>query len=140
MNGLLDANPIDIPQTLKDREMHQMQHEAMHRLGIEEHDDAPPLENFDEPADKRVRLGLLIRQLIADNDITLDEDRVRTHVQEMCAGYENADEMANMYLANPQVMQQVEPMVLEQLAIEWLIEHGKIKDKPVSFTDYMKNA
>ena len=137
MNGLLEANPIDIPQTLKEREMHQMQHEAMHRLGIEEHDDAPPLENFAEPADKRVRLGLLIRQLIADNDLKLDEARVRAHVEEMCAGYENSEDMVNMYLSNPQVMQQIEPMVLEQVAVEWLIEHGKVKTRTVSFTDYM---
>ena len=117
--------------------MHQMQHEAMHRLGIEEHDDAPPIENFAEPADKRVRLGLLIRQLIADNDLKLDEDRVRAHVEEMCAGYENAEDMVNMYLSNAQAMQQIEPMVLEQTAVEWLIEQGQVKDRKVSFTDYM---
>ena len=66
MDGLLKANPIDIPQTLKHQEMHSMQHEAMRRLELEDHDAAPPLENFDASADRRVRLGLLIRQLIAD--------------------------------------------------------------------------
>ncbi|MDX1508151.1 MAG: trigger factor, partial [Woeseiaceae bacterium] len=137
MNGLLEANPIDIPQTLKAREMHEMQHEAMRRLGIEDHDDAPPLENFAEPADRRVRLGLLIRQLIADNDLKLDEARVRAHVEEMCAGYENAEDMVNMYMSNPQVMQQIEPMVLEQVAVEFLLEQGKVKTRTVSFTDYM---
>jgi len=55
----------------------------------------------------------------------------------MCAGYENADDMVNMYMSNPQVMQQVEPMVVEQKAIDWLIENGKVKAKKVSFKDYM---
>ena len=139
MAGLLDANPLDIPKTLKHKEMHSMQHEAMRRMGIEDHDQAPPMENFAEGAEKRVRLGLLIRQLIADNKITLDQDRVREYVEDMCAGYENTEEMVNMYLGNPQVMQQIEPMVLEQMAIDWLLEHGKVKLKKVSFSDYMNS-
>jgi len=137
MEELLAANPIDIPQALKHQEMHSMQHEAMQRLGIEDHDQAPPLENFAESAEKRVRLGLLIRQLITDQDIRLDEERVRGHVEDMCAGYENADEMVNMYLNTPQVRQQVEPIVLEQMAFDWLLEHGKARTKKVGFTEFM---
>jgi trigger factor len=137
IDALLDANPIEIPEALKHQEMHSMQHEAMQRLGIEDHDKAPPLENFAEPAENRVRLGLLIRQLITDQDIRLDEERVREHVEEMCAGYENAEEMVNMYLGNPQVRQQVEPIVLEQMAFDWLLEHGKARTKKVSFREFM---
>ncbi len=139
MNGLLEANPLEIPRTLKQQEMHSMQHEAMRRLGIEDHDKAPPLENFAESADRRVRLGLLIRQVIADQDLRLDEPRLRAHVEEMCASYENSEDMVNMYMGNPQVVQQVEPMVLEQIAIDWLLEHGKVKSRRVSFTEYMKS-
>ncbi len=139
MNGLLAANPLDVPKTLKHKEMHSMQHEAMRRMGVEDHDQAPPMENFAESAEKRVRLGLLIRQLIADNNISLEQDRVREYVEDMCAGYENTEEMVNMYLGNPQVMQQIEPMVLEQMAIDWLLEHGKVKKKKVSFSDYMNS-
>lgn len=139
MKGLLDANPLEIPQTLKHQEMHSMQHEAMRRMGIEDHDQAPPIENFAANAEQRVRLGLLVRQLIADNGITLDQDRVREYVEDMCAGYENSEDMVNMYLGNPQVMQQIEPMVLEQMAIDWLLEHGKVSTKKVSFSDYMNS-
>ncbi len=137
MEGLLDANPLEIPQTLKSQEMHQMQHEAMQRMGIEDHDLAPPMENFAEAADKRVRLGLLVRQLISDQELTVTDELVRKRVEEMCASYENADDMVEMYMGNPQVVQQIEPMVLEQLAIDWLMDHGKVKEKKVSFTEYM---
>ncbi len=137
MQGLLDANPIEIPQTLKHQEMHSMQHEAMRQLGIEDHDQAPPKENFAEAAEKRVRLGLLIRQLIADQQLTLEEEHVRAHVEEMCAGYENAEDMVNIYMSNPQIRQQIEPMAMEQLAVDWLLENGTVKDKKVSFSDYM---
>ncbi len=137
MEGLLDNNPLEIPQTLKHQEMHQMQHEAMQRMGIEDHDLAPPMENFAEAADKRVRLGLLVRQLISDQQLTVTEELVRQRVEEMCASYENAEDMVEMYMGNPQVVQQIEPMVLEQLAIDWLTNHGKVKEKKVSFTEYM---
>ena len=88
-------------------------------------------------ADKRVRIGLLLRQLISDQGLTADEASVRERVEEMCASYENAEEMVEMYLSNPQILQQLEPMVVEQRAIDWIIEHGKVKDKKVSFKAYM---
>ncbi len=137
MQGLLEANPIEIPKTLVHQEMHAMQQEAMRQLGIEDPDQAPSLENFTESAEKRVRLGLLIRQLIADQALTVDEDRLKAHVEELCAGYENRDEMVAIYMSNPQIRQQVEPQALEQMAMDWLLEHGKVKDRAVSFSDYM---
>ena len=137
MDALLETNPLDIPQTLKHQEAHALQHEAMQRLGIEDHDKAPPIENFSEAAEKRVRLGLLLRQVIADNKLEADDTLVRERVEEMCASYENAAEMVEMYMNNPQVRQQVEPMVVEQLAVDWLLENGKVKSKKVSFKDYM---
>jgi trigger factor len=137
IDGLLGENPLEIPQALKHQEMHSMQHEAMRRMGIEDHSMAPPADAFADAAEKRVRLGLLVRQLIVDQNITLDEARVREHVEEMCAGYENADEMVEMYLGNPQVRQQVEPVVLEQMAFDWLQEQSKVKSKKVKFKDFM---
>jgi trigger factor len=137
MSGLLEANPIEIPQTLKHQEMHSMQHEAMQRMGIEDHDQAPPIENFADMAEKRVRLGLLVSQIIAEQKITVDEDKVRARVEEMCAGYENAEEMVNVYMGNAQIVQQIQPMVLEQQALDWLMENGKTTSKKVSFSKYM---
>ena len=137
LEGLIEKNPIDVPHGLVHEEMHAMQREAMQRLGIEEEDQAPPLENFNTPAEKRVRIGLLLRQLISEQSITVDPAALRSRVEEMCGGYENADEMVNMYMSNPQIMQQVEPMVIEQSAVEWLLDNGKVKVKKVSFKDYM---
>ncbi len=114
-----------------------MQREAMQRMGLEDADQAPPLDNFSEGAEKRVALGLLLRQIIVDKELKVDEAMMRARVDEMCAGYENAEDMANMYLSNPQVMQQIEPMVIEQQAVEWIIENGKTKAKKISFKEFM---
>jgi len=137
MNALLESNPIDIPHALKHQEMHALQKEAMQRLGVEDPEAAPPLDDFSEGAEKRVALGLLLRQVIEDKEITVDEAMMRARVEELCAGYENAEDMINMYMSNPQVMQQIEPMVVEQQAINWIIDNGKSKDKKISFKEYM---
>jgi trigger factor len=138
MNALLELNPIDIPSSLTHQEMHSRQHDAMRRLGIEDHDKAPPIENFRPGAERSVRLGLLMRQLIEDQGITVDPDRVKRKVEEICSGYEQADEMVARYLSNPQIMTQIEPIVLEEQAVDWLVEQGKAKTRKVGFKEYMK--
>jgi trigger factor len=140
LNALLELNPIEIPQTLKHQEMHSMQHQAMRQLGIDEHDHdkAPPMSDFAETAEKRVRLGLLMNQVITDQQITVDAERVRRRVEDICAGYENAQEMVATYLANAQIMSSIEPMVLEEQAIDWLIQNGEEKVSKVSFKEFMK--
>jgi trigger factor len=137
MNALLESNPLEIPNTLKQQEAHSLQHDAMQRMGVEDHDQAPPIENFSEMAEKRVQLSLLIGQVITDQKLTVDSEKVRERVEEMCAGYENSEEMVNMYLGNQQIMQQIQPMVLEQQALDWLLENGKSSTKKVGFTEYM---
>ena len=137
MKALVDANPIDIPQTLKQKEMHSLQHEAMQRMGIEDHDQAPAIESFEEMGEWRVRLSLLISQLIVDQKLTVDEVKVRERVELMCASYENAEDMVDMYMGNPEVVQQIQPLVLEQQAVDWLLENGKTTIKKVAFSEYM---
>jgi len=138
MAALIEANPIDIPQTLKQQEMYSLQHETMQRMGIEDHDQAPAIENFEEMAEKRVRLSLLVTQLINDQKLTVDESKVRARVEEMCASYENAEDMVEMYMSNPEIVQQIQPLVLEQQAIDWILENGKTIAKKVSFSEFMR--
>ena len=138
LTGLLDKNPLEVPKALIHQEAHSMQHEVMRQYGIEDHSQAPPLENFVESAEKRVRLGLLIRQLIDDNGIEVDAGKLKARVDELCAGYENAEEMAQTYLPNPQIMQQIEPLVLEDQAVVWIVQNGKEKSKKIGFGEYMK--
>lgn len=138
MKGLLETNPLEVPNSLVAQEMHTQQHEAMRRLGIEDHDKAPPAENFRQSAERNVRLGLLLRQLIDDNDLKVDAGRVRRKVEDICSSYEHPEEMAAAYFGNPQVMARLEPLVLEEQAIEWLVEHGNASTRTVGFKEYMK--
>ena len=115
-----------------------MQHDAMRQLGVEDHEQAPPIDEFSESAEKRVRLSLLIQKLVEDNNIELDAGRLQERVEQICAGYENAEEMVQNYMSTPQVMERLEPMVTEEQAVEWIIENGVEKKKQISFKEYMK--
>ena len=106
-------------------------------MGIEDAEQAPQIDNFSEAAEKRVAFGLLLHQLAIDKELKVDETLLRAQVEEICAGYENADDMVTMYMNNPQVMQQIEPMVVEQLAIDWIIENGSFKVKKIPFKEFM---
>ena len=138
MSGLLDSNPVEVPKALVHQEAHSMQHEAMRQFGIEDHDQAPPIDNFTENAEKRVRLSFLVRQLVDDNELKVDPDMLRARVEQMCAGYENSADMVQTYLGNPQVMAQVEPMVLEDQVVDWVVANAKSSPKKYSFQEYMK--
>lgn len=142
MTALLEANPLEVPGSMVHQEAHSMQHEVMRQYGIEDddhsHEHAPPIENFTEAAEKRVRLSLLVRQIIEDTNIEVDSVRLKDRVEQLCAGYEDAEAMVATYMSNPQIMAQIEPMVLEEQAVEWIIANGKEKKKKVSFKEYMK--
>ena len=114
-----------------------MQHEAMRQLGVSDHAEAPPADNFTEAAEKRVRIGLLMQELIASENIQLDEDRIRARVEEMFAGYEDPGTIVESYMGNPDLRQRIEPLVLEEQAIECLIDKGSESVRKVAFRDYM---
>ena len=139
MNGLLEANPIEVPTAMIDQEVHALQHDAMQRMGITDHDQAPAAEHFKELAERRVRLGLLLNQVIVDRKIEVDADRVKARIEELCASYENPEELVARYLGNAQVMSQIEPVVLEEQAIDELVAGGKEKAKKLGFKEYMNS-
>jgi trigger factor len=116
-----------------------MQKESMRQMGIEDESKKPPAEDFTEMAEKRVRLGLLLSQVIEDNSLAVDSKRVQNRVEEMCAGYEDPSKMIEQYLSNKQFLTQIQTIVLEEQAIDLLVEKGKEKVNKVSFNDYMNS-
>ncbi|MBS93629.1 MAG: trigger factor [Chromatiales bacterium] len=138
LDGLLKQNPVELPDVLVRQECDALQKEAMQQLGIAEPEQAPAPESFRETAEKRVRLGLLMTEYISSNELELNRDRVTAKVDEMCAPYENPDEIRNIYLQNPQFLGQIENMVLEEQVIEGLAEHAKVSQKKKGFTELME--
>jgi len=137
MEGLLDKNNIQIPNSMKQNEILNMQKESMRQMGIEDEKKMPPAENFSDMAEKRVKIGLLVSQFIEDNSIEVDMDKVKDRIKEMCAGYQEPDAMIEQYMGNQQAMSQIQSIVLEEQAIDLISSMGKEKLNKISFNAYM---
>ena len=137
MEGLLDKNNIQIPNSMKQNEILNMQKESMRQMGIEDEKKMPPAENFSDMAEKRVKIGLLVSQFIEDNSIKVDMDKVKDRINEMCAGYQEPEAMIEQYMGNQQAMSQIQSIVLEEQAIDLISSKGKEKINKISFNEYM---
>ncbi len=136
-DALAKDNPVDLPKTLVDEQVQELQLDLMRRSGREVKDvkDLPAREPFEEPARRRVALGLLIGELVRRENLTADRERVRARLDELASAYPNADEVRRAYLQNPEALRQIEQSVLEDQVVEWVVSQAKVTDRPVSFAD-----
>ncbi len=143
MEQLLEANPIGIPAALIQREARSLREEAMRNLGIDdpkaEDPRILPLDAYQDAAERRVRLSLLVGAVIEENSLVVERDRVKLKVDEICAPYDKPEEFKKLYFQNPQLLEQVESMVLEEQVVEWLIEKAALTVVPKSF-DELRNG
>ena len=137
LNALLDTNRIDVPNALITQEVRNLQAEAMRRLGVQDPQKAPPAESFRETALRRVRLGLLVQEVIRAHKIELDRGRVDRRIEELVAPYEKPQEAAQLYRSSRELMAQVESAVLEDQVVDFLLARGKVKDKDSTFDEFM---
>ncbi len=137
LDQLVTLNPLEVPQALVNDEAHNMQHEAMRQLGVTDHDAAPPRASFVEGATRRVQVSLLVQEFIRQEGITVERERVEAKMRELFTGYDDNDEMVANYLSNPKFLSQIEPMALEDQALEALRAKGKEKSESIPFKDYM---
>lgn len=139
MEQLMEANPIDLPAVLIEREAASLRDESLRNLGITDPQDprAPGLDAFREAAERRVRLGLLVSAVIEENKLEIDRERVKQKVDEMCAPYDQPEEIRKLYYQNPQLLSQLENLVMEDQVVEWLVSKATVKDKVISFNDLM---
>jgi trigger factor len=140
MTYLRENNSIEIPEVMVHQEAHALQKDWMSQSGIEKAEEAPELKNFENIAKERVQLGLLVNELVKVQEIKVDQDRVKTKLEEITNRYPNPEEIRKMYEETPQLMDQIKSAVIEDLVIEWLIERTDFQDKAVEFKELMNRS
>ncbi len=139
MQELLEKNDIPVPDSMKVNEIKNMQKESMRQMNIKDEKDMPPAENFTEMAEKRVKLGLLISKYIEDKALKVDQEKVKNHIEDMFAGYQEPEKLIEQYMGNQQIMNQIQSMVLEEQAFDLIAKEGKEKLNEISFSKYMNH-
>ena len=137
---LRKQNSIEIPDVMVHQEAHALQKDWMSQAGIEKVEEAPELKNFENIAQERVQVGLLVNELVRVQEIKVDPDRVKTKLEEITNRYPNPEEIRKMYEETPQLMDQIKSAVVEDLVIEWLIERTDFQDKAVEFKELMNRS
>lgn len=138
MDGLVGIGELELPRALVDQEVETLQQQAAQNLGRSVEDlGAIPREPFEEQARRRVKLGLLVGELVRSQGIEVDRDRVRHEVEAIAAGYEDPREVVRHYYAHPEALRSVEGLVLEDQVVDLVLEKAQLIDVPRSFDEVM---
>jgi len=142
MEGVLAIHAdLQVPKALVSQEIDALRNQQMQQFGAMAEKlnaaDILPDELFRENAERRVKLGLVLNELISIEGIKADEDKVRAALEEMAASYEDKEEIINWYMSNPQQLQQIEGMVIEEEVVEKLLEKSKVSEETLSYEEVM---
>ena len=133
---------LDVPKSLLASEQERLVQSARQDLmqrGIPNAKDAPiPAEMFAEQAAKRVRLGLILGELVKKENLTATADQIKAEIDEQAATYEDPKEVVRWFYSNPSRLKDIENMVLEDNVIKHFTALAKVTDKAVTFEELSK--
>lgn len=135
--ALIEKNPIEVPAALVEEEVDRLAQDMQNQLGQNQNLNLPR-ELFQDKARRRVLLGLLIGEVVKANNIQVDQDRMRTLVENIAAGYEDPEEVLKWYYGNQEAMASVQTLVLEEQVMDWILDQAKITEKPYTFEELIE--
>ncbi len=141
MDALLKVAELDVPKALVEGEVERMVQAAradLKKRGVKDADNAPiPSEMFQAQAERRVRLGLVVGELVRTNNLQAKPDQLQAHIEEMAQSYEKPSEVVRWYLGDRQRLAEVEAIVVENNVTDFVLARAKVIDKVVAFDELM---
>lgn len=143
MNALLEVTPIEVPKALIEAESRQLAENAKRDLearGMQTKDIPVEPAWFAEQAVRRVKLGLIMAELVKSRELHAKPEQVRALIEEMAESYEDPSELVRWYYAQPDRLAQAEAVVIEDNVVAWVASQAQTTEKPVAFDELMGNA
>jgi len=143
LTALVEGNEIEVPGALVEGEVNVLRKQAMERYGKQmDPKNLPelPAELFTEQAEKRVKVGLLLGEVIKTNELKVDQEKVATLIESAASAYENPTEVIEYYKNNKEMMQNMENVALEEQAVDFIIEKATVSEVNKSFDDVMNKT
>ena len=140
MEGLLAANPVEVPKALIGNEVNRLRVQAVQQFGGNIKPDQLPAELFEEQAKRRVVLGLIVAEVVKQSELKADEARVRELIEEMASAYQEPQQVVAWYYKNDQQLNEVRSVVLEEQVVDTVLQKAKVTDKAVSYEEAVKPA
>lgn len=141
MDGLLATNEVDVPRALISSEIDRLRQQAVQQFGgANIKPEQLPAELFEDQAKRRVSLGLIVAEVVKQNDIKPDNDRVRAMVEDLASAYQEPQQVINWYYQNEQQLAEIQSVVLEEQVVDTVLQKAKVTDKQVAYEDAVKPA
>ncbi|WP_028694419.1 trigger factor [Pseudomonas cremoricolorata] len=140
MDGLLAANPVEVPKALLQNEVDRLRVQAVQQFGGNIKPDQLPAELFEEQAKRRVVLGLIVAEVVKQFDLKPEDAKVREVIEEMASAYQEPEQVIAWYYKNDQQMNEVRSVVLEEQVVDTVLQKATVTDKSVSYEDAVKPA
>ena len=139
LDALVKASDLDVPKALVAAETQRMAEAArtdLKRRGVPNVDKLPA-ESYQPQAEQRVRLGLVVAELVRANNLQARPEQLQAHIEEMAQSYEKPAEVVRWYLSDRQRMAEVEAVVVETNVAEYVLGKAKVVEKVLPFDDLM---
>jgi trigger factor len=141
MQALADNAELDLPQASIKDEIQRLMENARAELkqrGLKDADKAPlPEDMFREQAQRRVRLGLIVAELVQKHDLAAKPEQVQAHIEQMASAYERPADVIRWYGSDRNRMAEVEALVVERNVMQHVLSQAKVVDEVVPFDDVM---
>ncbi|MBX2837214.1 MAG: trigger factor [Gammaproteobacteria bacterium] len=137
MDGLLELNPVDVPDALIQEEIGRQKEQLMQQMPAESDSSMLSDDLFRDQSLRRVRLGLVIGEIIKRDEIKADAAAVRSRVEELASTYEDSQQVIDYYYGNPEMLQNVEGLVLEEAVTQAVLDSASVTDIPKTFDEMM---
>lgn len=144
LDALLTVADLDLPKAAVQEELNRLVEEAradLKQRGVKDAEHAPiPEEIFRPQAERRVRLGLVVAELVKANGLQAKPEQVSAYVQELAASYEKPEDVVRWYTSDRQRMMNVEALVVEANVTDFIFSKAKVTDKTVTFDELMAQS
>jgi trigger factor len=140
MDALLKVAEFELPKSLVEQDTQRLREMAqadLQQRGIKTEGMPLPDDLFKAQAERRVRLGLAVNEIVNQNKLSATPDQVKAHIEEFSRSYEDPASVMAWYFSDRKRLSEVEAVVLEDNVVNWVLSQVSLKDKPMSFDELM---
>jgi trigger factor len=140
MDALLKATEMDVPKALIDQDIErlvEMTRQDMAQRGMNVQDMPFPPELFQAQAERRVRLGLILSEVVSANKLQATAEQVKAQIEDIAQSYEDPQQVLKYYYSDRRRLGEVEALVLEENVVNYVLGQAKVAEKSVPFDELM---
>lgn len=140
MDALVKVTEMDVPKVMIEQDSQRLAEQTrqdMAQRGMDVKNLPFPTELFAEKAERRVRLGLILSQLVADNNLQATQEQVKAQIEDFAQSYEDPKEVLKYYYSDRRRLGEVESLVLEENVVNYVLGKAKVSTKTIAFDELM---